>query len=165
MGASARETSTHYVWPVYTAASGYRIVINEFKNPKQMVAGYATTLHNHRYSFVSLMLSGRYRQVLCEVEMDGYGHATRLCEIGNDNVTQGSIVALDGDMFHCLTDIKNRTMTLVVRCPAAREASISVDIRTLRTSRHLPVEARIVELMDGLATVDETGTRKGNLDA
>jgi hypothetical protein len=56
-------------------------------------------------------------------------------------------------------------MTLVVRCPAAREASISVDIRTLRTSRHLPVEARIVELMDGLATVDETGTRKGNLDA
>jgi hypothetical protein len=162
LGASARETSTHYVWPVYTTASGYRIVINEFKNPGKMTAGYATTVHNHRYSFASLMLSGRYRQVSYDVEMNGYGQATGLCEIGSDSLAPGSIVTVTDDLFHRITDIENRTMTLIIRCPAVKDASISVDIRTLMTSRHLPVEARVAQLMDTLAAVEQSGTRKGN---
>jgi hypothetical protein len=161
---SARETATHYVWPVYAAPSGYSIVINEFKELEHMVAGYATTLHNHRYSFISLMLSGRYRQVRCEVEMNQFGQATGLHEIGNDNVAEGSIVAIDHNMFHRLADIRDRTMTLVIRCPAVKEASISVDIGTLRTSRHLPAEARVVQLMDALSATEGTEIGEGNFN-
>jgi hypothetical protein len=158
---SARETATHYVWPVYAAASGHSVVINEFKEPEHMVAGYATTLHNHRYSFTSLMLSGRYRQVRCAVEMNEFGQATGLHELGNDDVTEGSIVAIDHNMFHRLADIKDRTITLVIRCPAVKESSISVDIRTLRTSRHLPAETRVVQLMDALAAADDIEIGEG----
>ncbi len=159
---SARETSTHYVWPIYTGIGGHSVVINEFKDPGQMAAGYATTLHNHRYSFGSLMLSGGYTQLRYRVEIDGLGRAMALSELGADDVAQGGIVAIADDVFHRLTNIERHTMTLVVKGPPVREQSISVDVLTLRGSRHLPVEARVMELMDALAVAESTGLGEGD---
>lgn len=147
---TARETSTHYVWPLVANANGYSLVINEFKHPQEMMAGYAKTLHDHRYSFVSLLLSGGYTQVRSDIEMLGTGQAYRISDLSRDILTESDIVAINHAEFHRLVTISERTVTLVARCPAVKGESLSVDPGTRRVTRHVPVEARVRHLIQAL---------------
>jgi hypothetical protein len=153
----ARETSTHYVWPLYRSVRGYSVTINEFKDPLDISDGYATTLHNHRYSFVSLVLSGGYTQVFCDVELRDQRQASRVRDLYAATVTEGDVVAVQLDEFHCLSSISQGTVTLVVKCPPARGESISINTSNLRVSRHIPVEGRVGQLMAGLLAVSTRG--------
>jgi hypothetical protein len=161
----ARETSTHYVWPLYITNSGYGIVINEFKDPRQMAVGYANTTHNHRYSFASLVLSGGYRQVRSNVEISGLGQSAHVYDIDQDDILEGRMLTISHEEFHRITDVQRRTMTLLVKCPAVKEASISVDVATRRASRHVPVEARVTQLMNALVMTEDAGMAEGKSDA
>lgn len=156
----ARETSTHYVWPLYICGNGYGLTINEFKDPEFMSFGYANTLHNHRYSFASLVLSGGYRQVRSSVELCEMSGNAQVNVIAEDSVIHGSIVPVNHQEFHRLTHIGDHTVTLVAKCPAAKESSISVDIRTLKVSRHVPVESRLMQLTDALIAAGDMGFRE-----
>lgn len=147
---AARETSTHYVWPLAANSRGYGLAINEFKHPRDMISGYATTLHDHRYSFVSLLLSGGYTQVRSDIEMVEPGQANRIHELRRDILAEGDIVTVNHAEFHRLVAIRERTITLVARCPAVKEESLSIDPDTLRVTRHVPVEARVRQLMQAL---------------
>lgn len=151
----ARETSTHYVWPLHLNGRGYGVVINEFKNPQDITMGYATTLHNHRYSFVSLVLSGGYRQTRSNVEFLNSHLAAQISDLSQDEVTEGGIVTVNHSEFHRLGAIGSCTLTLVAKCPAARNESLSVDTGTLRVAVHVPVERRIGQLMQVLMRADE----------
>src|SRR5579859_1092186 len=157
---AARETSTHYVWPMYVCGNGYGLTINEFKDPEFMSSGYANTLHNHRYSFASLVLSGGYRQVRSNVEMSEVGGRARVSAIAEDSVIHGDVVPVNHEEFHRLTHISDRTVTLVVKCPAVKESSISVDIKTLKVRMHVPVESRLVQLTDALTAAVDMGYRE-----
>ena len=153
--AMARETSTHYVWPLYMTNKGYYVAINEFKDPQDITTGYATILHNHRYSFISFVLSGGYRQVRGDVELLHPRRATQIRDLGEDVVTEGDIVKVNHDDFHRLSAISSHTVTLVVKCPAAKGESLSVDASTLRVTKHVPVEARVRQLMAALVPANE----------
>ena len=153
--ALARETATHYVWPLFSGSNGYSLVINEFKDPDDMMSGYATTLHNHRYSFASFVLSGGYRQTRSAISFWRQGRVRQIWDVGQDTVTEGAIVTASYAEFHRLTIIQPRTVTLLVKCPAVRVDSISVDAQTLKVTRHLPVEARVNQLKDTLALPSE----------
>jgi hypothetical protein len=156
LGDTARETSTHYVWPVFRGDNGFCVVINEFKQPEHMTAGYAASLHNHRYSFASLVLSGSYCQVRSTVEIGSeYEHASAIYDIGQDLASAGTITVITHDVFHRLVDVAPRTITLVAKCPATKNSSLSVDLRTRRASRHIPVEARVRNLMRALASAEQ----------
>jgi hypothetical protein len=161
----ARETATHYVWPLYVTSSGYGLVINEFKDPRQMMAGYANTTHNHRYSFASLVLSGGYKQVRSNVEISELGEPAHVYDIGQDDILEGRLLAIGHEEFHRITDVRRRTMTLLVKCPAVKEASISVDVATQRATRHVPVEARVAQLMNALVMAEGAGTAEGKSGA
>lgn len=161
----ARETSTHYVWPLYITNSGYGIVINEFKDPRQMTPGYAITTHNHRYSFASLVLSGGYKQVRSNVEITGLGQPAHVYDIDCDDILEGRMLTISHEEFHRITDVQCGTMTLLVKCPPVKEASISVDVATRRASRHAPVEARVTQLMNALVMTEEAGMAEGKSDA
>jgi hypothetical protein len=162
---AARETSTHYVWPLYVCGNGYGLTINEFKDPEFMAFGYANTLHNHRYSFASLVLSGGYRQVRGSVELSGMSGNAQVSVIAEDSIIHGNIVAMHHQEFHRLTHISDRTVTLVAKCPAVKESSISVDIKTLKVSRHVPVESRLVQLTDALIAAGDMGYREEESNA
>jgi len=155
--AMARETSTHYVWPLHQNNKGYSVAINEFKDPRDIIAGHATTLHNHRYSFISFVLSGGYRQVRSNVELLDSNRVIRIRDLSEDTVTEGDTVTVNHDEFHRLRTITSRTVTLVVKCPAAKGESLSVDTSTLRVTKHVPVEARVGQLMAALVLVNEGG--------
>jgi hypothetical protein len=162
---AARETSTHYVWPLYVGRGGHALAINEFKEPCQITVGYANTLHNHRYSFASLILSGGYGQVRSRVEIVEPGHIAWIHEVGKENMIEGGMQVVNHAEFHRLSDISSGTVTLLVKCPAAEEGSISVDMKTLRVSRHLPVESRIEELVKVLTATSSVGSAEGRSDA
>ena len=153
--AAARESSTHYIWPIHLGNNGYSVTINEFKSPQDMVPGYATVLHNHRYSFISLILSGGYSQVRCDVQLAESCHVIQVHELGEDLVTEGDIIVVNHNEFHRLGTVNNGTVTLVVKCPAVKGESLSVDTNTLRVTKHVPVEARIRQLMTALASATE----------
>ena len=157
---SARETATHYVWPLQMSRNGYSIAINEYKNPDQMGTGYANTIHNHRYSFASLILSGGYRQVWSDVHVN-LGQTAYVREFSENTAVEGDIVTVDYDRFHRLTDIGSRTLTLMVKCPAVTAHSLSVDIRTLRVSKHIPVESRVTDLIHALGCIYNARTAQG----
>jgi hypothetical protein len=146
----ARETSTHYVWPLYLAGNGCGVAINEFKDPADMVEGYATTYHNHRYSFVSLILCGGYTQVRSDIELLNPAEVRQIRDLAVDSVTEGDVLMIRHQEFHRLHSIGRRTVTLVVKCPTAKSVSFSVDGGTLRVTRHVPVEERIPQLMAAL---------------
>ena len=149
---AARETSTHYVWPLYLGSNGYGLTINEFKDPRHMGFGYANVIHNHRYSFASLVLSGGYSQVRSSVDIARSGQALRIDDIGQDFAFEGSLLCVNHNDFHRLTHFSNQTVTLLIKCPAAKNDSVSVDIETRRVSTHVPVEARLIQLMKVLTT-------------
>jgi hypothetical protein len=147
----ARETSTHYVWPLHVSNAGYAVALNEFKDPHSMAVGYATTLHNHRYSFVSLVLAGGYSQVRGDVELLEAGQAQQIVDFPSQTASEGDLITIHYDEFHRLTHINRHTVTLVVKCPAVKDESISVDTKTLRVNRHRPVESRIRQLINELS--------------
>lgn len=121
------------------------------------MGGYATTLHNHRYSFASMVLSGGYGQVLSAVDLPGPGGKSTIRVLASDDISSGDIVTVHHSEFHRLTYIGRGTVTLVAKCPAAKDSSVSVDLATMTMSRHVPVEARFKELMNSLlTTADET---------
>lgn len=159
---AARETSTHYVWPLHLCSNGYGLAINEFKGADHTGSGYATVIHNHRYSFASLMLSGRYTQIQSEVEIPIPGQAGRIDDIAQLDMTEGCISTINHNEFHRLTEVSNNTVTLLLKCPAAKKDSISVDIQTLKVSRHVPVEARLAELLNVLVDGSDVKTIEEN---
>lgn len=151
----ARETSTHHVWPIYMLSNGIGVAINEFKDPADMIAGHAAIYHNHRYSFVSLVLSGGYKQIRSSIELRNNKEAVRIEDLGEESIVTGDIVKMNHHEFHRLTAFQTRTVTLVVKCPAAKAESFSVDNGTLRVKWHVPAEERVPELMAALLPKNE----------
>lgn len=157
LSALARETSTHYVWPLHLTDKGYGVTVNEFKDPRDIITGYATVLHNHRYSFISVMLSGEYTQVRSHVDLLTPHQAAQVRDLGEEIVKEGDIVAVNHEEFHRLRTISSNTVTLVVKCPAVKSESLSVDTSTLIITKHVPVEARVRQLITALAPVINNG--------
>lgn len=151
----ARETSTHYVWPIYAASNGFSMVINEFKNPSDMIAGHAAIYHNHRYSFASLVLSGGYRQVRSTIELRSPREVVRINDLSEESIVTGDIVRVNHREFHRLSGFQADTVTLVVRCPAAKAESFSVNSGTLNVTWHMPIEERVPRLIAALLPMNE----------
>ena len=120
-----------------------------------MVAGHAAIYHNHRYSFVSLVLSGGYRQVRSHIELRNQRKAVQIRDISDESVVTGDVVRVNHEEFHRLSAFEARTVTLVVKCPAAKAESFSVNSATLKVSWHVPVEERVPQLMAALLPMSE----------
>lgn len=148
---SARETSTHYVWPLHTTTAGFQTTLNEFKQLTDTSQGYATTVHDHRYSFASLMLAGSYQQVRLAVEIAAQDRVANVRELGYDFLEVGQVVFVDHQDFHLLRQIQNGTLTLLIKCPPSKEQSTSIDIATRTARTHVPVELRMPMLIRALS--------------
>jgi hypothetical protein len=150
LSALARETPTHYVWPLYRSHRGFTLMINEFKNRDSIGEGYSKVLHNHRYSFASLLLAGSYVEMRCVVNFSEVGSLEACSNESVINLREGDITAVDHTAFHRLTEISDRTVTLLLKTPPQKPESVSVDLRTSRVTRHVPVETRVGAFIDAL---------------
>ncbi len=150
LSALARETPTHYVWPIHRSKNGFHLVINEFKGREVVGEGYAKVLHNHRYSFASLMLAGRYTESRSAVMFSDTGHFVNCADERVTDVAAGDITLIGHDSFHRLVEIGDGTMTLLLKTPAWKLESVSIDLRTQRIVRHVPVETRVMQFVSAL---------------
>lgn len=92
-----------------------------------------------------------------QVDICRSGQLLRIVEAGKDDMTEGSVGTVNYQDFHRLTEIREHTVTLLIKCPPVKRDSISVNIDTGRVSRHVPVEARIALLMNALAATNDGG--------
>jgi hypothetical protein len=92
------------------------------------------------------------------VDIPKFGQKGEIHVTGSDDISRGDIVIVNHQEFHRLTYIDRGTVTMLAKCPAAKESSISVDISTMKVSRHIPVEARFEELLSSLLMTKDTET-------
>jgi len=157
---SARETSTHYVWPLYAPAFGTPgVFLNEYKDSALRGAGYADSVHNHRYDFATLALSGGYTQETYEVELNGdlVVATAAVGSVSTERLEAGQWMLVDSRAFHRIVDISPGTMTLLVKGAACRTHSLSVNVGTGMIRIHTPVETRLGHLRERLALAESAG--------
>ena len=137
--ARLHETSTHFVWQLAGLPDeGVRIALNEYKSNGSTSVTYAGSLHDHRYDFASLILSGGYDFENYHVDLDesvAVRDRYHLLEAGS--VRCGEVARVPNELFHRLVTTLPNTVTLLIKMPPVKPASTSYDLRTGRIQRHV----------------------------
>jgi hypothetical protein len=142
----SRETPTHYKWHLRTIGQdAYEIWLHEYKPPTSRSSVFSQRVHNHRYGFTSIVLSGGFLHSLYEVTPCATGACTVMCS-SSQELTAGMVYSLTAEEFHSVTQVRNRTVTLVAQQRPTRTFSYSVDSETNVLIRHDPIEYRLNSL-------------------
>ncbi|SHN44427.1 hypothetical protein [Cryptosporangium aurantiacum] len=149
--AAARETPTHYVWPLLGAhREDFGVYLHEYKQEPRS-ASYATTIHNHRYDFVSGILRGGYTQDTFSVTLnDSEAIATDINCISSEEFRRGTVNSVNRHSWHRLRRVSSGTLTLVIKGPAIAPYSISAEEGHNRVTYHTPVERRLPMVIHSL---------------
>lgn len=148
----SRETTTHFAWCLRDRPDEpFTFWLHEYKEQRDWRAGYADSVHNHRYHFCTTILRGGYQHerysatVSPETELIA---ATELvtstaCPVGASD----SLLASD---FHRIPRAVDGTMTFLVKSREVKPWSLSYDPLTQESHRHVPVESRLSQLVSRL---------------
>jgi hypothetical protein len=148
----SRETTTHFAWCLRDQPDEpFTFWMHEYKQQRDWRAGYADSVHNHRYHFCTTILRGGY---LHERYMAALAPETSLiastelltstpCPVGASE----SLLASD---FHRIPRAVDGTMTFLVKSREVTPWSLSYDPLTRESQRHVPVESRLSGLVDRL---------------
>lgn len=155
IAAGSRETTTHFAWRL-AAPTGmpFSFWLHEYKPRREWLAGYANTVHNHRYHFCTTVLAGGYRHEWHDVRLDPRTAATCAPQASSvrlrasEQWDPGPVRSVAADEWHRIPTARDGTVTFLVKSRPVRRHSVSVEPETLRTTRHVPVEERITDLAD-----------------
>lgn len=141
----SRETPTHYKWHLCTIGqAAYEIWLHEYKPLTGRSSVFSQRVHNHRYGFTSIVLSGGFLHSLYEVTP--YADDCAVVRTSCRELLAGMAYSLTAEEFHSVTQVRNRTVTLVAQQRPARTFSYSVDSETNTLLRHDPIEYRLDSL-------------------
>jgi hypothetical protein len=157
----SRETTTHYKWLLaWDRPQGMKIWLHEFKPASERRPGYAATVHNHRYPFTAIALSGGYTNVQYDIVFDAESLRVDRCDVvGSQDLTSGQTYSMEPDGYHYVDEIEDGTKTLIMEFPAVASASYSFDQRGDRMTEHLALDARLRNLLRPQALL--AGAAKG----
>lgn len=144
----SRETTTHFAWCLRDRQDEpFSFWLHEYKPQRDWRAGYADSVHNHRYHFCTVILSGGYRHERFRAQVDpvtGLVDAAEMTRGADYDVgTSGYLLASE---FHRIPAALDGTMTFLVKSRPVAECSLSYDPSTGLGHRHVPVECRLPEL-------------------
>ncbi|WP_156756529.1 hypothetical protein [Actinokineospora pegani] len=144
----SRETTTHFAWCLRDrAGEPFSFWLHEYKPQRDWRAGYADSVHNHRYHFSTVILRGGYRHERFTAAVDaesGLITAARLTE--RVDAVEGESGVLTAEQFHRIPTALDGTATFLVKSRPVRPWSLSWDPSTGIGHRHTPVEARLTDL-------------------
>lgn len=149
VASQSRETTTHYKWLLASDRNlRAQIWLHEFKPKRERRPGFASTIHNHRYPFQVVALTGSYLNKRYKVGFDGMSlriisHELVKCE----HFCEGLAYSMEPYEFHCLESIEEGTKTLVMELAPVTLSSFSVDQRGDRMIEHVPLEVRVHRLL------------------
>jgi len=117
---SCHETATHYKWFLhYHEEQRFKVWLHQYKPASERRLGYAEIPHNHRYSLASVILSGSFVHHHFE-RTDG---VLAESESARRSYRAGDAYTVSWEEVHKLSDIDDRTFTLVVESRPVRHFS------------------------------------------
>lgn len=148
----SRETATHFAWCLVDGPDEpFSVWVNEYKDPHRWPASYANSVHNHRYDFCTRILAGGYRHEQYHARLDpGSWRLTEVTLRDQHETEVGTVLVVPAESYHRVPTARSGTMTLLVKMRPRFAHSISFDPATGATQVHIPIEARVDELIDAL---------------
>ncbi|WP_367137805.1 hypothetical protein [Saccharothrix sp. HUAS TT1] len=150
--ARSRETTTHFAWCLRDEpAEPFTFWLHEYKPQRDWRPGYADSIHNHRYHFCTIILSGSYLHERFAVDVADDGRAIlSTALLRRDEAREGASGTMLAHQFHRIPEAADDTMTFLVKSRAVSPWSLSYDPDTRTSHRHVPVEARLEDLTNNL---------------
>jgi len=144
----SRETTTHFAWCLRDRADEpFSFWLHEYKQQRDWRAGYADSVHNHRYHFCTTILRGGYLHERYTATLSANSEEISSAELLQSTPcpvgASGSLLATD---FHRIPRATNGTMTFLVKSREVTPWSLSYDPLTQESHRHVPVESRLAQL-------------------
>jgi hypothetical protein len=144
------ERASHFKWFLGDSVKGYVVWLHEYKTDKlpDAVGSFAASVHNHRYSFVSQVLTGSL--VVSDFSLDSDQQFPTL--LGTRTIEARSTYFLSSDEIHRIDATGPSTCTLVIQGPAERPYSRVFDLPsgTFRDMYDLPARLpKLISLLSG----------------
>lgn len=148
VAAGSRETTTHFAWRlVDEPGQAWSLWLHEYKPQRDWWAGYANSVHNHRYHFCTTLLSGSYLHERFTAELDDTGTAIRsVARTCASQFVAGSGGHLLSHEFHRIPRAADGTVTFLVKSRMVAPWSVSYDPATGLSQQHIPMRARLAQL-------------------
>lgn len=146
----SRETTTHFAWCLRARPEEpYSFWLHEYKPQRDWRHGYADSVHNHRYHFCTVLVSGGYLHERYRAEIDPTtGLISSVALIRSQTCAEGDSERLLCTDFHRIPLAEDRTTTFLVKSSPLTISSLSFDPATRTGHLHLPVESRLANLAD-----------------
>lgn len=144
----SRETTTHFAWCLRDRpGEPFTFWLHEYKSQREWRAGYADSVHNHRYHFSTTIVRGGYLHERYRADIDQTTGLVRgVVLVRSTPCEAGAAGMVLTDEFHRIPIAADDTVTFLVKSRAVTAASLSYDPNTRIGHRHVPVEARLHEL-------------------
>jgi hypothetical protein len=147
--ARSAERASHFKWFLGSTSNRYIVWLHEYKPtmPPPVAGSYAASVHNHRYSFVSRVLSGSLS--VSEFALDKSGANPRFVE--SRRITAGYVYTLTSDEVHRIDRTDTNTCTLLVQAPAERSCSRVFDLESGSYQEIYDLSSRLLTLVSVLS--------------
>jgi hypothetical protein len=144
----SRETTTHFAWCLRDVADEpFTFWLHEYKEQRDWRAGYADSVHNHRYHFCTTILRGGYLHERYAATINPETELVRSAElVTSTSCPVGASAFLLASDFHRIPRAADGTMTFLVKSREVTPWSLSYDPDTCESHRHVPVETRLEHL-------------------
>jgi hypothetical protein len=148
----SRETTTHFAWCLRDRPNEpFTFWLHEYKEQRDWRAGYADSVHNHRYHFCTTILRGGYLHERYTALLSPRSSLIASAELLTSTPCQvGASDSLFASDFHRIPKAVDGTMTFLVKSREVTPWSLSYDPLTRESHRHVPVESRLSQLVGRL---------------
>ncbi|TDV36041.1 hypothetical protein [Actinophytocola oryzae] len=148
----SRETRTHFAWCLRDQPDEpFTFWLHEYKEQRDWRAGYADSVHNHRYHFCTTILRGGYQHERYSAQLSPQSQLITTTELLTSTPCPvGASDSLLASDFHRIPRAVDGTMTFLVKSREVTPWSLSYDPLTQESQRHVPVESRLSQLVSRL---------------
>lgn len=149
------EKSTHYKWFLGGRSTYYTVWVHQYR-PASVFASsdrFAASVHNHRYPFVSRVLSGSLYVSTFEVSSSDEA----ICRVtleGEQALTVGDVMFLSSHDVHRIDRVLDDTITIVIQGPPARHFSTRFDPKSGCSERIYDLDALLPNLTSVFTETD-----------
>ena len=148
----SKETTTHDAWCLADdPADEFSLWLHLYKPQRDWRAGYANTVHNHRYHFSTTILTGSYLHQRFDARLDPGGREVRGARLTETVIRRaGSHEVMLSEQFHRIPRAEDGTITFLVKSSPVRPWSLSYDPGRGTSWQHTSRRERLTELAEHL---------------